>query len=164
MYKHYNNYIINSFNHNKNNHLMTRSLTIKIASQSLPLNKCVDLISSVLIDSLLYGRRENVSILCFVASTDNQGLVLSYPPPAPAPLPILLRWLELKPGMPVVLWTATEAPSQCQRDPSSEHVNKLSGLRGWNFTSHTDKKNNNNMNDHFKFEKCQPTCMQTLMS
>lgn len=119
---------------------MTRSLIIKIASQSLPLNKCIDWISSELIDSLLYGRRENVSILCFVASTDNHGLVLSYPPPAPAPLPILLRWLELKPGMPVVLWTATEVPSQCQRDPSSEQVNKLSGLNGWNFTSHTYKK------------------------
>lgn len=27
--------------------------------------------------------------------------------------------------------------SQCQRDPSSEHVNKWSGLEGWKWTSHT---------------------------
>lgn len=27
--------------------------------------------------------------------------------------------------------------SQCQRDPSSEHVNKWSGSEGWKWTSHT---------------------------
>lgn len=33
--------------------------------------------------------------------------------------------------------------SQWSSEPSSEHVNRWSGLDGWKWTSHTNKNNNN---------------------
>lgn len=126
-------------------HFITRSRITNTASQSLPPSRCFDSMSSEFTLSRLWGSKEYVSSLCLVASTDSHGLVVSNPTPSPVPF-----WTA--PGKkfgvpnwrPSTLDVPSDVPSQCHREPSSEHVNRLSGFWEWNLMSQTGKSRKTN--------------------
>ena len=119
-------------------HLIGRSCTIISASPSVPQSKAFESMSMEFTDNLLKGNKEYVSILSLLVSIYNQG-------EASCALNGCAQFFASTRGngswcVSSCVLDVIEVPSQYQADPSSEHVNKLSGYLGWNFTSQTTKK------------------------
>ena len=99
-----------------------------IASPSVPHTNEFPSTSNELTGRLFTGSKEYVSSLCLFVSTNNHGdedCILSC---TDVMFPSIFGIGNLLCVLVVVVVVAIDVPSQYQAEPSSEHVNKLSGF------------------------------------
>ena len=120
------------------NYFRGKSLTMIIASPSVPQTRDLESTSSEFTGKLFTGSNEYVSNMSLFVSTSSHGDIAC----CGSEWILSIFGKGSAPPLTIVDAVEIDVPSQYHAEPSSEHVNMLSGYREWNFTSQTKRKEN----------------------